>query len=372
MNRIIIFALIAILLTGISLSNEVLNQAPKNVIILLCDGMGFNHQFFSELLAEKEGIHPATREFSTVALGLNHPEGTLITDSAAAATAIFRGSMTDIGFLGFHPEKRELESMGRFFKDKGWSTAIITNTRYYDATPAGLYATTFSRADVDKITQDLIDNDFIDVLVAGGLEELGVNPFTGKPKKNSDLYSLAQSGYEVLGINFKPLLPPEGPKRGTMAFLTMGDMNFEDDKLPDEPIFSEAVRRGLDFLGTQENIFAMIECGRVDDACHINADESLKAELIEFQRVLNMLLNRFPTDETLFIVLSDHETGGICLTGGYHDGSNITFNWGSSDHTGSYVPILSKGTGSEQFRGIFHIEEIFPKIKTIFNSQEED
>jgi len=366
MKQILSFLLIFILSVSLNFAGTTESNKPENVIILVCDGMGFNHMYFSELLAEKNGIKPASREFENICLGLNYTSDSLVTDSAAVATAIFRGSMTKAGYLGLNPEKEELESIGNFFKNMGWSVSIITNTAYYDATPAGIYATSTSRDDTEKITNDLIKNDFIDVLIAGGLEKLGVNSFTGKLKKNSSLNALAESGYEILGINFSYLLPPKTTKKGTMAFISMGNMNFEDDKLEGELAFSEVVKAGLDLLDNDENVFAMIECGRIDDACHINADESLKAELLEFQRVLNFLLERFPTDETLFIVLSDHETGGICLNSGFPDGTNILFNWGSSDHTASYVPILIKGNGSELFRGIFHIEEIFPNIRKIF------
>jgi len=344
----------------------------KNVIILVSDGMGFNHMYFSELLAEQNDLIPATRDFQKICLGLNYTADNLITDSAAAATAIFRGERTNLGYLGLNPDKEELESIGEFFKDKGWSVAIITNTVYSDATPAGVYASTPSRKDVEEITYDLINNDFIDVLVAGGLEKLGVNPFTGKPKRNSKLEKLAASGYDIKGINFRDLMPAHGEKKGTMAFVTMGDMNFEDDKIPGEPSFLKAVQKGLSYLDDDGNLFAMIECGRVDDACHINSDESVMAELLEFQKVLGFLLEKYPTDETLLIVLSDHETGGICINSGYPDGSNISFQWGSSDHTGSYVPVLVRGNGSESFNGIFHIEELFPKIKGLFLEKEGD
>ena len=332
--------------------------------------MGFNQLYYSELLAVRNEILPATRDFKTICLGLNDTVGSIVTDSAAAATAIFRGKKTKIGYLGLNAEQEELASIGRYFKEMGWSVAVITNTMYSDATPAGVYATSPSREDIGEITRDLCNNDFIDVLVAGGLEKLDVNPFTGKPKNDSPLFNLAQAGYDVLGVNFKRLLNAEGEKRGTMAFVTMGDMSFEDKKMKGEHTFSEVVKTAFSLLDKDEHIFAMIECGRVDDACHINSDESVTAELIEFQKILGNLLNRFSEEDTLFIVLSDHETGGFFLYNGYPDGTNLSFNWGIGDHTGSYVPILVKGKGSENFHGFFHLEEIFPKIKNLFSHEQ--
>ena len=48
-----------------------------------------------------------------------------------------------------------------------------------------MYAHTF-RDDKNKIIEDLIDSDFR-LFVAGGLEDLGVNPFTLKPTSKSPL-----------------------------------------------------------------------------------------------------------------------------------------------------------------------------------------
>ncbi len=50
-----------------------------------------------------------------------------------------------------------------------------------------MYAHTF-RDDKNKIIEDLIDSDFFRLFfVAGGLEDLGVNPFTLKPTSKSPL-----------------------------------------------------------------------------------------------------------------------------------------------------------------------------------------
>ncbi len=345
---------------------------PENVIIIVCDGMGLNHMYLSEIFAASEGLGIGTKEFNNIGLGINYTAESLVTDSAAAATAIFCGKKTNLGYLGIGPDGESLESLGVFFKSMGWSVAVITNTVYCDATPAAIYSHSFSRQDTEKITQDLVGNSIIDVLAAGGLEKLGVNPFTGKPTRNSGINVLAQNGYEVLGVDFRQIAFPEGVKKGTMAFVTLGDMCFEDKKNKGEPHFSQVVEKAFDMLPSGKNIFAMVECGRVDDACHINDEESVIAELVEFQRVLGMLLKRFPDENTLFVVLSDHETGGIFINGGYSDGTDIYFEWGSTDHTASYVPVLSKGEGSENFRGIYHIENIPCKIKSIFREEKHE
>lgn len=341
-----------------------IRNVPENVVMIIGDGMGFNHLYLSELLVRAKGEQAATDLFPVVGLGKNWTADGLVTDSAAAATAFFCGVITSTGTVGLDTYGNSVDSIGTFLKSRGWKVGFITNTKYYDGTPAPFYAHAKNRNDVEKITEDLIDAE-LDLFMAGGLQELGINPFTMKPRTDNRIDDLVESGYLVLGPGFEQLGRPVGEYKGVMAFVSLGDKSFENQLLPGEPTLPQMVERGLQYLGERRKIFLVVEAGRIDDASHINAGEAVRAELLAFQNTVSLLLASFPKDSTLFLILSDHETGGLAILMGAEDGTNLSLGWTHMDHTASYVPILAYGPGQEEFSGIYHLSEVPRKILKI-------
>jgi len=338
----------------------------KNVIIVIGDGMGFNHLYLSTMLAREMGVHPITDDFPVTGLGINQSKDNLITDSAAAATAFFSGIITRNGYAGLDPEGKPVKTLLDIFNERDWWTGMITGTRFYDGTPAALFAHAH-RDNTRKITEDLLKSDF-DLFFAAGLEKLGVNPFTQKPMPQSDINSLVSRGYRVLGVNFCSIGEPEAEPKGVMAFVSMGDKNFENQLFPDEPTFSQMLDKALDNIDPSRGVFLVVEAGRIDDASHANDIAAVKAELLEFQKLLNTLVDRFDFEKTLLVVLADHETGGLFIPFGTQKVPSIS--WGSGDHTASYVPVLAMGNGQELFTGIYHICEIPGKILSLLEVEE--
>ncbi|HEX9251817.1 MAG TPA: hypothetical protein VF870_06215, partial [Ignavibacteriaceae bacterium] len=65
---------------------------------------------------------------------------------------------------------------------------------------------------------------------------------------------------------------------------------------------------------------------------------------------------------TLVLITSDHETGGMAITKGNRDASNLELSYTTKDHTASPVGIFAFGPGEERFRGIMNINEIGKKL----------
>jgi alkaline phosphatase len=53
----------------------------------------------------------------------------------------------------------------------------------------------------------------------------------------------------------------------------------------------------------------------------------------------------------LVVVTSDHETGGLGITGG-SDGAAMLVRWATSGHTAEPVPVFAFGPGAEQIAGV--------------------
>ncbi|MDD5684005.1 MAG: alkaline phosphatase, partial [Mesotoga sp.] len=182
MKKILTSFFFILFLSSVFLSMEA--SGPENIVILICDGMGFNHLYISELVTgEAMGSHSPV-----VSIGRNEALDNLVTDSAAAATAIFSGVKTITGYLGVNALGEEVNTLADILKEQGWWLGLITNTRYYDATPAALYAHA-QRRETEVITDFLMESP-LDLFYAGGLEQLGINPFTQKPTPRSRIHEL--------------------------------------------------------------------------------------------------------------------------------------------------------------------------------------
>lgn len=70
-------------------SDNINCTSKKNVVIIMGDGMGYNHLLLSEFLAEINDLEIATNKFQVASLVRNETVDNIVTDSAAAATAFF-------------------------------------------------------------------------------------------------------------------------------------------------------------------------------------------------------------------------------------------------------------------------------------------
>lgn len=72
---------------------------------------------------------------------------------------------------------------------------------------------------------------------------------------------------------------------------------------------------------------------------------------------------------TLVIVLSDHETGGLTLLDGDYKTGTVMGQFATNDHTGIPVLLYAYGPSSQNFRGFFRNFELEQKIMKLYNSR---
>ena len=92
-----------------------------------------------------------------------------MTDSAAAATAIACGSKTKNHSVGVDERGDSVFSSAKAAKDAGLKVGIASTVTITHATPAGFYAHSKSRGDMEGIARDLADSGF-DFFAGGGLD----------------------------------------------------------------------------------------------------------------------------------------------------------------------------------------------------------
>ncbi len=118
---------------------------------------------------------------------------------------------------------------------------------------------------------------------------------------------------------------------------------------PNSPDLAYCVEAVLNRLNNKKCFFLMIENTATDDAGHANSIDGKINGVINFDRAIAVVL-KFMKDnpDTLLIITSDHETGGVQLpeTGAQPDKSLFT----SGEHTATNVRVFAVGYGAKYFK----------------------
>ena len=138
------------------LMSLLLAAAPKNIILFISDGCGFNHVEATDYYQYgKKGEQPyqdfsVACAMSTYCVDGNyktekawHDFKYLIdkyTDSAAAATAMATGYKSYRGAIGVDKEANQLKNVIQYAEEQRKSTGVISSVYLSHATPAGFVA----------------------------------------------------------------------------------------------------------------------------------------------------------------------------------------------------------------------------------------
>ena len=108
----------------------------------------------------------------------------------------------------------------------------------------------------------------------------------------------------------------------------------------------------------------MVESGRIDHSGHANDIEKNVFETIEFAKTIEETLKwANGRKDTLIIVTSDHETGGLQVvdTEGVKD-EFPQVEWATGGHTGTNVPVYAWGFAADQFIGVMDNTDFYLMI----------
>ena len=314
-----------------------LSQKPKYVFYFIGDGLGSSQRELTEMfLREKEGNTNANlvmNQFEVSGVNSTYCEDTLITDSAAAGTALACGSKTNKGVIAKNSSGNDLVTLIEQAEANNISTGIITTTRITHATPAVFASHNTDRDDENGIAADYVDSG-VDFFAGGGARHFVPQNFekvadaageTIKSKRTDDrdlMNEFKNLGYEVFyGVygakKFKTTDYTKVDK--VFAPLTYSHMPYEIDRVnfyPDLPSIADMTRAGIDVLSKdKDGFFMMIEGGRIDHACHANDAAGTVYDVLAFDEAVKEAYDFYKKHpkETLIVVVGDHETGGLGL-----------------------------------------------------------
>ena len=160
---------------------------PKNVIFVIGDGTGINQ--ISALEFYKEG-NVFYDEFPIV--GLSKVSSTsLITDSAAAGTAMACGEKTFNKAIGVDDQGNNIPNIIEYMEEQGGATGLIATSSLTHATPACFYAHHSDRND-HEIIASFLPKSGVDFFAGAGLKY-----FNNRQDKVNLLDSLKANGYTI-------------------------------------------------------------------------------------------------------------------------------------------------------------------------------
>jgi alkaline phosphatase len=305
------------------------DAAPKvkYVFLFIGDGMGVNHKALTEsaLQSKQPGVRLVMNSLPVNGKAITLNSLKTVTDSAAAGTAIACGVKTTNGKLGLAPDGNKVTSIAVIAKEKGMKVGIISSTAINDATPASFYAHVDARGKFKDIVADMASSGFD--FFGGGKIAIS-QPDTPE----ADYYQkLKTAGYTILdgqsGLQ---------AATGSKCYAQVSPSWVIDTK--DVSALAEYTLKASELLDNPNGFFIMAEGAKIDHASHGNDSGAMVNELLAFDNAVNVgmsFLKKHP-DNTLIVITSDHETGGLVLNGNLKSKNCLILN-----QKASYDSILN-------------------------------
>lgn len=322
----------------------------KNVIFMIGDGMSLTHMY-SAWAANKGKLN--LESCQAVGLAKTYCYDRLITDSGAAGTALATGHKTRYHSVGVDPEGKPLTTLTDLAAAKDKSTGIVVTCRLNDATPAAFCAHNSDRDQSEALIADYAGCG-VDFIFGGGKRY-----FCERQDGRNIIEEMKALGYQT-PENWDQLNAIQTGK----ILAVWADHDLPRPSVRKE-MLTESTLKALELLSkNKKGFFLMVEASQIDDYGHSNQLKPLMDEILDFDRTIGKVFEWAAADgETLVVVTSDHETGGLTLVGGSLPEGEIVGKFSTGDHSGVMVPVYAFGPGAELFTGMYENTDIFKKIK---------
>ena len=292
---------------------NVSQKPPKNVIVLVGDGMGIGQLEVARLMEHGKEGRLFMESLENVALMHTYSANNTVTDSGAAGTAIATGTKTNNESIGVDADGNEVKSMLDAFQARGKKVGVISNNTVTDATPAAFTASVANRwSGQEEVARQMLAAEY-DVLLGGGASYFGAKKQNGMDlveKFKEKGYAFATDRDELNGV---------GTPDKLLGLFHSSYMNYKTDKddvNSNEPTLNEMAKKGIEVLSQgEEGFFLMIEGARIDHASHAADFTGIWKETVEFDSVVEDVVNWAKgRNDTLVVVLADHDTMGVSAT----------------------------------------------------------
>ena len=323
----------------------------KNIIFMIGDGMGLE-QISAAWVCNGGKLN--LDNFTNVGIQRTYSANKLVTDSAAAGTALATGHKTDNGMISMTPDTVAVKSLAEEAMEKGKRTGAAVTCRVNDATPSVFFSHSASRKNQEDIVEQMAGSGVY--FLAGGGTKFWRDREDGKDISED----VKARGYSYVETKEDLMAVESGPVIALMDSYELKPSLDRGDILP------ASVTKALELLDNRKGFFLMIEGSMIDDGGHDNKAGHTMEEIFDFDRTLGIVLEWAAKDgQTLVIVTADHATGGMTLLSGSIDEKRIRVNYSTTGHNGIALPVFAWGPHSEDFVGIYENTELSDRIRAL-------
>lgn len=326
---------------------------PRNIVLMIGDGLGLGQLSAASAALHGPGGGLTIASAPVTGLVRTWAADNLVTDSAAAASALATGFKVPKQSVAIPADGSRPASILRAAKHAGLATGVLTTSGLADATPAGFLVHAEDRYEYATILTEILATDH-DVLVGGTwvhhhlagrdreyrslvdrIDELGTS--AGFHVVH-DAAEIATTPTPILG-----LLPPRG--------------GSADGHGPELAVTTRLLLDALAGLGT--GFFAVIESEVTDGAGHDNDIAGVVEAVREFDAAVAVAVAWAEArGDTLVVATADHDTGGLGIVDGPFDTALAEVRWATDYHTGQWVPLFAFGPGGDHFGGVIDNTDI--------------
>ncbi|SFS65087.1 alkaline phosphatase [Marininema halotolerans] len=382
------------------------HHTPKNVILMIGDGMGAGHR--QAIRLSKVGLNGNLEMDNLPISGLVHTSpsdsSATVTDSAAAGTAMATGVKTYNGAIAVNHNKQPIPTILERAKQMGKATGLVTTSQITDATPASFASHVTNRKEQSEIARQMIEESQPDVLLGGGEDYFypvgnpGKYPDTDKQKSSAPSHLVKEAiknGYTYVS-NRKELRQTTSKKiLGLFANEEMFIQAPEDEGATYQPVvpLKEMTKKALYTLNKSKNgFFLLIEEEGIDEMAHNNNSELTLKSGQAFDRTVGIVKHYAKKQgDTLVIVVGDHETGGMTIEdegdsshpdesgdglsqedGPFpiaHSSKTFIIDWTTGNHTGVDVPLTAMGPGSKRLTGMYENTTLYDVMYQVLSDR---
>jgi len=308
-------------------------SGKRNLIFMVSDGMGPTSLSLTRSFRQVESGLPIddllVLDQHLIGSSRTRSSSSLITDSAAGATAFSCGKKSYNGAISVLPDHTPCGTVLEAAKRAGYMTGLVVTTRITDATPACFAAHVNQREEEDRIAEQEVGEHplgrMVDLMLGGGRCHFLPNTTDGSCRGDDrDIVELAKSngfsyvddrnGFDGLNLGNSVKLP-------LLGLFASTDIPYEIDRRQMDDVYpslDEMARTALKALSaatkdSNKGFFLMIEGSRIDHAGHGNDPVAQVHEVIAYDKAFASVLDFLDKDDVQGVAIStsDHETGGL-------------------------------------------------------------
>ena len=312
-------------LIGVFLGATLAAEGARNVIVMVPDGCD------QSLVTLARWVKGEPLNLDPLAVGMvrTHMKNSVITGSAAAATAFATGRKTTARFLSIGPRPNDVLSTesrpaeGEPYmpyatvleaaRHAGKAVGLVATSRITHATPAAYAGHVPDRGMENALMEQMVYQN-LDVVFGGGARHLLPESEGGRRRDGENLKEvLLRRGVQYVETARQLSRVEEGPVWGMFADSHLVAHLDRGRFAPRQPTLTAMTRKALTILSRRENgFFLVVEGSQVDWAGHVNDAGYMVTEFLEFDRAVGEVTDFAEADgDTLVLVFPDHNTGGL-------------------------------------------------------------